>query len=382
MYDGLPSAGVATALTVRELRSPVVPRWRPLLRGVGLSMLLAFAFYLTVGLAGYLTFGDAAVLHGNLLNAYPRNGLVSTARLGIALVVLTSFPLQAYAFRTSLPTFVHALATFGSGCPRLRRAVACLPCVRLASTRLLQAHAIGRAEDGADESSGVRLEQTLVPDGGLLPCAGELAAGSNGEASAGNAASDGAAASRGLAASGTNGHAPHVIAPAAKFDSPSPPTFKALKAVEDCLSGWGARGGSGGGELASLLALDAASFLSAMLMLLGTTVVALAVSDLGAAIALGGAILGNTLTFTIPGLVYALLARRRVASAAPDASGAEEGGGATAHAQELPSASRQDSSNDALRRVAIGMVVLGFALVPVTAASSFVTVPETHGRPS
>ena len=41
------------------------------------SLCLAFALYLIVALAGYSTFGDSALLHGDLLNAYPQNALVN-----------------------------------------------------------------------------------------------------------------------------------------------------------------------------------------------------------------------------------------------------------------------------------------------------------------
>ena len=73
-------------------------------------------------LSQYLTFGDSPRLSGDVLNAYPHNGLVDAARLGLALVVITSYPLQAFAFRTLFGTLSSALAALlspacASGCP-------------------------------------------------------------------------------------------------------------------------------------------------------------------------------------------------------------------------------------------------------------------------
>ena len=59
---------------------------------IGLGHFLVWAIYLVVGLLGYLTFGSKTP--SNILNAYPTNSQVANvARIGLALALVTSYPL-------------------------------------------------------------------------------------------------------------------------------------------------------------------------------------------------------------------------------------------------------------------------------------------------
>ena len=82
--------------------------------------------------------------------------------------------------------------------------------------------------------------------------------------------------------------------------------------------------------------------MSQLFLLLGTGSLALAVSDLGKALELGGALMGNILTFVAPGLLYTLLARK----------------------------SQPESAPKSLQIAAAMMLVLGVVLVPCTVAAS------------
>ena len=94
----------AFAIT-NELRDPTPRRC---LLVIVLAIGLALALYLIVGFAGYLTYG--AHVRSDILETYPPNGLVDAARVGIAIVVITCYPLQAFAARTSLGTLFSALS--------------------------------------------------------------------------------------------------------------------------------------------------------------------------------------------------------------------------------------------------------------------------------
>ena len=237
----------------RELENPTRLRT---LGVIAASLLLALGLYIIVGVAGYATFGDSDRLAGDLLNAYPtRNPLVNTARFGLALVVITSYPLQAYAFRTSLATFISALGSLAAACG-------------------------GRCATRA------------------ASCAASFGA---------------------------------VAAAAA----PPPPS-----STSSSSSVWGKLGACA----ARRLVLEPPLLLVQLVLLGGSTSVALAVSDLGKALEVGGALMGNVLTFVAPGLIYTLLSRRAPVEAAPRA----------------------------LRVAAIAMLLMGVLLVPVTLAASFI----------
>ena len=87
-----------------ELRNPTPTRCLLL---IVLSISLAAVLYAAVGYAGYLTFGNRVL--SDIIATYPEgNPIVTVARAGIALVVLTCYPLQAFAVRTSLGTLLTA----------------------------------------------------------------------------------------------------------------------------------------------------------------------------------------------------------------------------------------------------------------------------------
>ena len=60
---------------------------------------LATTLYITVALCGYTTFGNNVA--ANVLVSYPVNPLTDIARVGLSLVVIFSYPLQALTLRTS-----------------------------------------------------------------------------------------------------------------------------------------------------------------------------------------------------------------------------------------------------------------------------------------
>lgn len=68
---------------------------------------VAFVLYLMVGCFGYDTYGDN--VESNILVNYPENGLVSTARLFVSLLVAFSYPLQIHPARKCILTL---LSTF------------------------------------------------------------------------------------------------------------------------------------------------------------------------------------------------------------------------------------------------------------------------------
>ena len=87
-----------------ELEDPTPQRCFKL---IVLSISLATFLYAAVGYAGYLTFGTLVL--SDIIATYPAgNQIVTVARAGIALVVLTCYPLQAFAVRTSLGTLLAA----------------------------------------------------------------------------------------------------------------------------------------------------------------------------------------------------------------------------------------------------------------------------------
>ena len=85
-----------------ELDDPTPDRCLAVIIG---AVSLALTLYCIIGYAGYLTFGSR--VQDDILDSYPRSSLVDAARAGMALVVLTCFPLQAFAARTSLFSLVN-----------------------------------------------------------------------------------------------------------------------------------------------------------------------------------------------------------------------------------------------------------------------------------
>lgn len=103
-----PSA-VRTCLcaVVNELRSPHVDR---LNRVIGCATALALSMYATVATAGYLTYGSA--VRPDLLVNYPTaSGLFIAARVGISVVVVCAYPLQAHPSRKCALSLLRALAS-------------------------------------------------------------------------------------------------------------------------------------------------------------------------------------------------------------------------------------------------------------------------------
>lgn len=93
------------------------------------AIALALSVYLVVATAGYLTFGD--LVCSNILNSYPRTATTAAARLLIACVVLTSYPLLAFEARRSLLTQFVACARAISG----RRSLSAAKSLRRSSVR-------------------------------------------------------------------------------------------------------------------------------------------------------------------------------------------------------------------------------------------------------
>ena len=96
-----------------ELREP-----SPMRTGIviGLGIGAALLVYVVVASAGYATFGD--LVCSDILNSYPRNGVVTVARLLITLVVLTSYPLIAYEAKHSCLKLLRLLERAVAACAR------------------------------------------------------------------------------------------------------------------------------------------------------------------------------------------------------------------------------------------------------------------------
>jgi len=99
---------MSTPTLWNEMERPTRPRMLALYASaLGTAMLL----YLLVGGLGYATFGDAVA--GNILKSYPATLAVGAARLGLALVVIFSFPIQALALRQSAASIASELRACG-----------------------------------------------------------------------------------------------------------------------------------------------------------------------------------------------------------------------------------------------------------------------------
>ncbi|KAK9471749.1 transmembrane amino acid transporter protein-domain-containing protein [Dipodascopsis tothii] len=84
----------------------------------------AIVLYTAVGMAGYLSFGDA--VSGNIISMYPRSLTSAIGRVAIVVLVLFSYPLQCHPCRNSLASILHlrpmqrierALAARAAGVP-------------------------------------------------------------------------------------------------------------------------------------------------------------------------------------------------------------------------------------------------------------------------
>ena len=75
----------------------------------------ALLLYIVVSLAGYLTFGSAVT--SDILEAYPQTAVVGVARAGMAIVVITCYPLQAFAVRLSLQSLLSVFLKWKNGGP-------------------------------------------------------------------------------------------------------------------------------------------------------------------------------------------------------------------------------------------------------------------------
>lgn len=74
---------------------------------------LAFSLYVIVAVSGYSTFGDR--VQANILDSYPENGLVAVSRIGLAFVVIFSYPIQTFVARLSVASLTRVAA--GGCCP-------------------------------------------------------------------------------------------------------------------------------------------------------------------------------------------------------------------------------------------------------------------------
>jgi amino acid permease len=69
---------------------------------------LAWTLYTIVAVSGYSTFGDR--VQANILDSYPDNGLTSITRVGLAFVVIFSYPIQTFVTRLSITSLVRVVS--------------------------------------------------------------------------------------------------------------------------------------------------------------------------------------------------------------------------------------------------------------------------------
>jgi amino acid permease len=86
----------------------VNPTLRRLGTGTSVALSASLALYLIIAVCGYLTYGSEA--SSDLLSVYPLTTEVTIARLGIAIVVLTSYPLFIHVSRDSFIWIIATLA--------------------------------------------------------------------------------------------------------------------------------------------------------------------------------------------------------------------------------------------------------------------------------
>ncbi|KAL3237723.1 amino acid transporter [Nakaseomyces bracarensis] len=68
------------------------------------AIVVAFFLYITIGTAGYLTFGDN--ITGNIIALYPNTLSTTIGRIAIVLLVMLAFPLQCHPARESINNMV------------------------------------------------------------------------------------------------------------------------------------------------------------------------------------------------------------------------------------------------------------------------------------
>lgn len=68
------------------------------------AVAVAFFLYITIGTAGYLTFGDN--ITGNIIALYPNTTSTTIGRVAIVLLVMLAFPLQCHPARESINNMV------------------------------------------------------------------------------------------------------------------------------------------------------------------------------------------------------------------------------------------------------------------------------------
>jgi len=93
------------AFTCQQSLLPIMaemadPSPRRLVLLITMALALVLPLYAVFSVFGYLTYGDNVL--SNLLDNYPNNGLTIAARVGVAIVVITSFPIQAFATRKAI----------------------------------------------------------------------------------------------------------------------------------------------------------------------------------------------------------------------------------------------------------------------------------------
>ena len=73
---------------------------------------IVWSFYLLIGLFGYYTFGD--MTPSNILNAYPSDSAVANiARIGLAIALVTSYPLVNLGVRDAASSIVRTWCCLG-----------------------------------------------------------------------------------------------------------------------------------------------------------------------------------------------------------------------------------------------------------------------------
>ncbi|ODV61356.1 uncharacterized protein ASCRUDRAFT_75379 [Ascoidea rubescens DSM 1968] len=78
-------------------------------RIIAISIGIAMLLYISVGLTGYLTFGD--LVSGNIIVMYPKSISTTFGRFAIVILVMLSYPLQCHPCRMSTNHILHYIQT-------------------------------------------------------------------------------------------------------------------------------------------------------------------------------------------------------------------------------------------------------------------------------
>ena len=89
--------------SARRACSHIAPRLHPACRSISMACVI----FLVVATAGYATFGNS--VRSDILLSYPESALVDVSRVLMTIVVITSYPLQAYAARLCAQNLLGAL---------------------------------------------------------------------------------------------------------------------------------------------------------------------------------------------------------------------------------------------------------------------------------